>query len=176
MREKVGSTTRLFGPALVVRIIAFYIAFLIGSSTFSNWRHFPSVDFNVAVENWGKFLFYVLFAAAPYLLLSQALALILTPKMRSIYFILADLIFVALYLLEPVSLSFQALQALGGVKSSFSFGVSEGEIIRDGVVTNLGKTYFFMNKMRDVLNLAIFFVVRLMFFRLWSWQAGWIKD
>jgi hypothetical protein len=175
-REDIGSTTASFGPAFVLRLFAVYFAFLIGSSIFSNWRHFPSVDFNVALDNWGKFFFYVLFAAAPYLLLSQVVALIFTPKTRSGYLVLADLVFIAFYLLEPVSLFFQALQALGGAgKSSFSFGVSEGEIIRDGVVTELGKSYYFMNKMKDVLNLAIFFVMRPILFRLWFLNAFWNK-
>ncbi len=155
----------IFFKAMFVRLLLVYLSFLVGVTFFSNWRLFPSVDFNVVVENWGKFFFYAIWTGLPYLFLSQIASVILKRVFNLNWAYLADLIFVALFLFSPVSLVLGLL--LDNVGSTFSFGVSDGEIIRDGAVTEFGKHYYFMHRMMEVFHMGIYMVLRLMLNFLW---------
>ena len=150
---------------MLVRILMVYFSFCLGTIFFSNWRVFPSVTFSVLTENWGKFFFYSIWIGAPYLFLSQIASVILERVFRFRLSYLADLIFIALFLIGPVSLLYSLVQSTTG--SSFSFGVSEGEIIRDGVVTELGKHFYFMQKMMEVLHMTFYVLLRALTGLLW---------
>lgn len=135
-----------------------YASFAISASIFSNWRFFPSVDLSVFPENWGKFIFYTLFVSLPYLFLAQVVAAYSNIRFKIRWSYLADIVFVILFLIGPISLIAKVL--FGGSHSTVSFGVREGEIIRNGVVTDLGHHYFFMLKMKEVLQMAIYLGLR----------------
>ncbi len=149
----------MFFKKLFVRYILIYISFGISSTVFSNWRFFPSLDLGVFVENWGKFIFYTLWVGLPYLFLAQIISVLLSVRFQVRYNYLADVVFVAFFLISPVSLVLGILSY--DSVSTFSFGVSEGEIIKNNVVTALGRKYFFMHKMMALLHMLVYLALRI---------------
>jgi hypothetical protein len=141
---------------LFVRYFLVYASLAVALSVFSNWRFFPSLNLSMFPENWGKFIFYTLWVGVPYLLLAQAISILLNIRFQIRWLYLAEAIFVMLFLIGPFSLIAELLFA--NSQSTFSFGVSEGDIIRNGVVTELGHRYFFMLKMQEVFHMSIYLV------------------
>ena len=142
---------------LFVGYFLVYASLAVALSVFSNWRFFPSLDLSVFSDNWGKFIFYTLWVGVPYLMLAQAISILLNNRFQIRWPYLADTIFVMLFLIGPFSLITELLFASS--QSTFSFGVSEGEIIRNGVVTELGHRYFFMLKMQEVFHMFIYLIL-----------------
>ena len=90
-------------------------------------------------------------------MLAQAISILLNNRFQIRWPYLADTIFVMLFLIGPFSLITELLFASSQL--TFSFGVSEGEIIRNGVVTELGHRYFFMLKMQEVFHMFIYLIL-----------------
>ncbi len=109
-------------------------------------------------ENWGKMTFYILLLGLPYLLLAQLISLVLVARFQIQTSYLADAIFIALFLIGPVSLISGSFYH--AANATFSFAVTEGLVIDDNVVTELGKKYFFMQKMQDVFHMTIYIILR----------------
>jgi hypothetical protein len=157
--EKAGTVVKTnFWLGILLRYLLVYASFSIGATLFSNWRLFPSLDLSVFSENWGKFVFYTLWVGVPHLLIAYCFTYLLQARLRFQRNYTVDLLFAAVFLIKPISLLLQLL--LYNDRSTFSFGISEGEIIRDNVVTELGRRYFFMNKMAEVFHMLIFLTLR----------------
>jgi hypothetical protein len=165
MHQAARYSDTIFFKAIFVRLLLVYVSFAIGATFFSNWRVFPSVDFSVIPENWAKFIFYSIWIGLPYLFVSQTTAVILQKTFKLNWTFLSDVIFVVLFLIGPFSIVLNFLLSYPG--STFSFGVSEGEIIRDGVVTELGKKYYFMHRMMEALHMVIYLLLRFLLSTFW---------
>ena len=126
---------------------------------FSDWRHFPSVNTYEAVHYWHRVVFISVVYCVIHLLISMFLAICTKTYFKYFVTYHVDFLLIVLFLIGPFSL---ATQILFPADSTFSYGVSEGEIIRNNVVTELGHRYFFMQKMQEVFQMVLYLSLRLL--------------
>jgi hypothetical protein len=135
------------------------LAMFIGISLFANWRYFPSFEPHPLSRDIGPILFTSIRAGIFHLLPAMGL-LVIIRQFKTVEFPLAvDVLYVVLFLATPLLLN---LLPCG---NSFSFGVSEGEIIHNCVRTELGWKYLYMTTARQVFLMTIYLALR-----FWLWK------
>lgn len=146
----------------LLRVIYIFIAAFMVAGLFSNWRYFPSVDFLSVVRFWPQILMWSVFAGIFHLLPSGLLALFIVQFIKFDLDRLTDIIFAVSMLVVPALLDLVPSEG-------FSFGVSEGELIHNGVRTSLGWHAYWMSNLQSFLQMLLYLSLRnLPFLRLMS--------
>jgi hypothetical protein len=142
-----------------VRVLTLFIAYAISNSLFSNWRYFPSFDVESIVRYWPQMFVWAVVSGIFHLLPASALALFLFRFTKFSAGGLADIIFALSMVLIPNLLALF-------LSKGFSFGVTEGELIHDGVRTALGWFAYWMSWAQSMFHMSIYLLLRWM-----SWKS-----
>ena len=149
------------------RVLTLFLSILIAGCVFSNWRMFPSFSLEPVSRFWVQILIF-----------SVYVGIFLLPAARFAAFLLAKMGITNARLTTDLiaSLGYYSLPILHRVifpaGEGFSFGVSEGEIIQKGTVTELGRTFFFMTDMRRLLEASVYFLLRFSAYLIYDRQKN----
>ena len=148
----------------LARVGCYWLATIIMMGMFSNWRYFPSPSLLAVTDNYGKALFLALLTGVFLVLPSMAFAATMK-RFEKFRLLRTETIFVALY----IAISF--LEYYWPPSKSWSFGVSEGELIANGEITPLGWVFREMLLLRYLLTLLVYLVAAGIFFQFRTWVS-----
>jgi hypothetical protein len=151
-----SDSQQMFGDLLnwLTRVGTLFLAAFIVAGIFANWRYFPSVDFQYAFKYWPQILISSLFAGIFHLIPASIVALVFESFLKMKVSLLTDILFAISFVSIP---AFLALFSFKG----FSFGVSEGELIHEGVRTSLGWYAYWMFNFQATMQMSIYLVLRI---------------